>query len=241
MVKLKQILCFNFFVFGVNYIDFMGENSSTENIEAQFLNEQLDAQAEDIEIRGVGLEPAVLVEALGKKGNADYEAAGAQLYSAIRLMVLKHGNLSEEDVNEMVHKVFLSALKVIQSRALREPDRLFGYIKEIVKNEITLFYNSRKSIEERDKRYREHLIKRGQKHELTINGISIESVRRILPTLKPEYAEILTRFYFQEQTKDEIMKAMGLNEDGYRNCKHRAIMALRKEITNPQKRKKSNK
>lgn len=216
----------------------MRKNSSEENAGAQFSSERLDTQAEDIEIQGIELEPAVLVEALRKKGNTDYEAAGAQLYRAIRLMVLKHGNLSEEDVNEMVHKVFLSALKVIQSRALREPDRLFGYIKEIVKNEITLFYNSRKSIEERDKRYREHLIKRGQKHELTINGISIESVRRILPTLKPEYAEILTRFYFQEQTKDGIMKAMDLNEDGYRNCKHRAIIALRGKITKLQKRKK---
>lgn len=133
--------------------------------------------------------------------------------------------LGPVDLEDKVHDVFLIVAQAIRRGELREPERLMGYVRTVVRRQVaahienvvqarrnytdlegTLFLSDRRPDPERDAI--EH-----QKEELAM---------RVLNSISKRDREVLIRFYLDEQKPDEICRAMNLSETQFRLIKSRA-------------------
>ena len=137
--------------------------------------------------------------------------------------------LGRDDLQDNIHDVFLTVTQAITAGKLRDPERLSAYLTT-----VTRFYTYsqiEKRVQNRarlaclddvdvsDDRSLEHSAYQRQKMAL---------VREILRSMPQINAEILRRFYLEEQTKEQICKDMKLTQTQFRNIKSQAKLALSK-------------
>jgi RNA polymerase sigma-70 factor (ECF subfamily) len=133
--------------------------------------------------------------------------------------------LGPQDLDDRVHDTFLTVAQAIQRGDLREPERLMGYVRTIVRRQVAA------QIEENV---------HNRKHEIDLdwgmavsdtssnpeqNAMRSEShdiARKVLKSIAPRDREILIRFYLEEQPAEKICSEMGLTETQFRLLKSRA-------------------
>jgi RNA polymerase sigma-70 factor, ECF subfamily len=132
--------------------------------------------------------------------------------------------LGPQDLDDKVHDIFVIITQSIRRGDLRDPDRLMGYVRTIVRRQVAAHIDNavqaRRNSDLSDSRYtRDHspnpergLIER-QNEELAL---------RILNSLAKRDREVLIRFYLDEQPPDRICREMGLTETQFRLIKSRA-------------------
>ena len=132
--------------------------------------------------------------------------------------------LGPQDLDDKVHDIFLIITQSIQRGDLREPERLMGYVRTIVRRQVAAHIDAavqaRRNPDLSDSRFAcDHspnpergLIDR-QNEELAL---------RILNSLQKRDREVLVRFYLDEQPPDQICQEMGLSETQFRLIKSRA-------------------
>lgn len=156
------------------------------------------------------------------------DAAGIEeLYSyfahGVRLLIARQ--LGVEHLEDRVHDVFLLVLEAIRNGNVREPDRLPGYIRTVVRRQtatmVTDSAGERKNLLDIGE-YRGLSDSTRDPEEKAIHAERVELIRRTLAELCPRDREILTRFYLYEQKADQICAEMGLNETQFRLLKSRA-------------------
>jgi RNA polymerase sigma-70 factor, ECF subfamily len=155
-------------------------------------------------------------------------AAMAELYGifakGIRYFLLR--NLGPEDLDDKVHDCFIIVTQAIQNGDLREPERLMGYVRTVVKRQIAAsidlavqgrrtradFENSMFSVSDwRDNPERSVIARqRAEIAHKVLNGVSRRD------------REILNRFYVLEQSQERICADMGLSYNQFRLLKSRA-------------------
>jgi RNA polymerase sigma-70 factor, ECF subfamily len=133
--------------------------------------------------------------------------------------------LGRQELEDKVHDTFLIVVQTIQKGELRDPSRLMGFVRTIVRRQVASF------IDKTTTRRRE---------ELDVDG----GVRLAAPQMTPEQAvidrqnsgimeeilrecsrrdrEILTRFYLLEQDPEQICREMSINQTQFRLLKSRA-------------------
>jgi RNA polymerase sigma factor (sigma-70 family) len=133
--------------------------------------------------------------------------------------------LGPQDLEDRVHDVFLIVTQSIRQGELREPDRLMGYVRTVVRRQVAAH------IEEAVRERRNLtgldgdilLSDRGPDPERrVIERQNIELALRMLHSIGKRDREVLVRFYLQEQSADEICHAMNLTETQFRLIKSRA-------------------
>ncbi len=133
--------------------------------------------------------------------------------------------LGPQELDDRVHDTFLIVLEAIRRGELREPERLMGFIRTIVKRQIAAHIDhavqSRRDFQdlEPDGSLPDE---RESPEESVISRQRVEIMETVLRSVSRRDREILTRFYLMEQTQEEICADMDLSDTQFRLLKSRA-------------------
>ena len=147
-----------------------------------------------------------------------------QLFSkGIRFYLCRQ--LGPQELDDKVHDTFLVVVQAIQRGELREPQRLMGFVRTIVRRQVAAHIDkvvhSRREQVELDPGIR----LADPREDPEANAIfrqNTELIHRVLSELNDRDREILTRFYLTEQSQEQICSEMGLSETQFRLLKSRA-------------------
>ncbi|HYW43880.1 MAG TPA: sigma-70 family RNA polymerase sigma factor [Bryobacteraceae bacterium] len=133
--------------------------------------------------------------------------------------------LGPQDLDDKVHDVFMIITQSIQKGELREPERLMGYVRTIVRRLVAAHIDdavhARRNQTDLD--YGAGLSDNHPNPErCLINQENSDLARRILNSLHHRDREVLVRFYLKEQTPGQICTEMQLSETQFRLIKSRA-------------------
>lgn len=133
--------------------------------------------------------------------------------------------LGPQDLDDRVHDTFIIVSQAIQRGELREPDRLMGYVRTIVRRQVAA-------------QIEDNVLSRKQQFDLDW-GLAVKdsgsdpeqaAIRqqnqqlavKVLKSISPRDREILIRFYLWEQPAGQICTEMGLTDTQFRLLKSRA-------------------
>lgn len=151
-----------------------------------------------------------------------------ELYSifgkGIRYFLLR--NLGVDEVDDRVHDCFLIVTQAIQNGELRDPARLMGYVRTVVKRQIAATIETAVSRRRNEVDYEESLFTlmdwKGDPEHSMLQQQRTEIARKVLKNVSRRDREILDRFYVQEQPQEKICEEMGLSYNQFRLLKSRA-------------------
>jgi RNA polymerase sigma-70 factor (ECF subfamily) len=164
-----------------------------------------------------------LVERIHAGDSAGMEELYRLFSRGIRYFLCRQ--LGSHDIDDKIHDVFVVITQAIQRGDLREPDRLMGYVRTVVRRQIAAHIESamytRRNVSDIDSGTAipdeaadpEQAAMRLQNKEL---------VEQLLSSISPRDREILTRFYLREEPQQHICREMKLTETQFRLIKSRA-------------------
>jgi RNA polymerase sigma factor (sigma-70 family) len=133
--------------------------------------------------------------------------------------------LGPQELEDKLHDTFLIVVQAIQKGDLREPERLMGFVRTVVRRQVaahidTVVHNRREHLSlEPGTPLRD----RSRTPEESIIGQEkIELMVKTLRGLSARDREVLTRFYLQEQSQEQICRDMNLTDTQFRLLKSRA-------------------
>ena len=133
--------------------------------------------------------------------------------------------LGPQELDDRVHDAFLIVVQAIQRGDLREPERLMGFVRTVVRRQVAAHIDhavhSRK--EEVDLEVGSRIA--DLRHNPESNAADrqrAELMAHVLRGLSAKDREILTRFYLHEQPQEQICEEMALSETQFRLLKSRA-------------------
>jgi len=155
-------------------------------------------------------------------------AAMEELYAifarGIRYFLLR--NLGSEELDDRVHDCFVIVTEAIQNGELRDPARLMGYVRTVVKRQIASAIDTAVDQRRTHVDYDETMFGitdfNDDPEQSIISRQRSEIARKVLLSISRRDREILDRFYVQEQTQEQICDEMGLSATQFRLLKSRA-------------------
>ncbi|MBL8231070.1 MAG: sigma-70 family RNA polymerase sigma factor [Bryobacterales bacterium] len=133
--------------------------------------------------------------------------------------------LGSQELEDKVHDTFLIVVQAIRRGDLREPERLMGFIRTVVRRQVAAHienavHNRRDQL---DLEMGATLADFNEGPEQTaIVQQKAELMEKILRGLNKRDREILTRFYLDEQPQEQICEEMQLTDTQFRLLKSRA-------------------
>jgi RNA polymerase sigma-70 factor, ECF subfamily len=154
-------------------------------------------------------------------------AGMAELYQVFSKGVrfFLYRQLGPRDLDDKLHDVFVIVAQAIQRGDLRDPERLMGYVRTVIRRQVA------GHIEEAIHERRNHTDLDGtlvladhhpDPERKAIEQQNDELAMRVLRSIAKRDREVLIRFYLDEQTPDRICREMGLTETQFRLIKSRA-------------------
>jgi RNA polymerase sigma-70 factor, ECF subfamily len=133
--------------------------------------------------------------------------------------------LGPQELDDKVHDVFLIVVNAIRRGEVREPERLMGFVRTVVRRQIAAHID--RAVQNRkDQVDVESGIRlvdvRLNPEEDAIQKQKAELMEGVLRGISRRDREILTRFYLQEQPQEQICLEMDLTETQFRLLKSRA-------------------
>jgi RNA polymerase sigma-70 factor (ECF subfamily) len=133
--------------------------------------------------------------------------------------------LGPQDLDDRVHDCFLIVVQAIRKGDLREPERLMGFVRTIVRRQIAGHIEVAVQVRKQqvdietssaiaDRRLDPETLVIGQQEE--------ELAATVMKGISGRDREILTRFYLHEQSQEQICQEMRLTETQFRLLKSRA-------------------
>ncbi len=166
---------------------------------------------------------AELVEKIRRNESDGLEELYRVFSKGVRFYLCRQ--LGPQDLDDRVHDTFIIVAQAIQRGELREPDRLMGYVRTIVRRQVAA-------------QIEENVINRRQQFDLdwglavhdggsnpeqaAIRQENQQIAVKVLKSIAPRDREILIRFYLWEQPADQICSEMGLTDTQFRLLKSRA-------------------
>jgi RNA polymerase sigma-70 factor, ECF subfamily len=133
--------------------------------------------------------------------------------------------LGPQDLDDKVHDVFLIITQSIQKGDLREPDRLMGYVRTIVRRQVAAHIDSAVQSRRNQVSIEPGMTVRDRgldPERMAIDRQSLDLAIRLLSSLPIRDREVLIRFYLKEQTPERICSEMDLTDTQFRLIKSRA-------------------
>ena len=123
-----------------------------------------------------------------------------------------------------MHDVFLIITQSIQKGDLRDPERLMGYVRTVVRRQVAahidLAVHQRRN---QDIEGGPELSDRAPSPEhRVIERQNLDLAMRVLQSLHKRDREVLVRYYLKEQRPEQICEEMDLTETQFRLIKSRA-------------------
>ena len=133
--------------------------------------------------------------------------------------------LGHQELDDKVHDTFVIVVQAIRKGELREPERLMGFVRTVVRRQVAAYIDdvvhSRK--EELNLEVGVRVADRRSNPEQTlVSRQKIDLMFTVLKSLSDRDRDILTRFYLYEQPQEQICAEMNLTETQFRLLKSRA-------------------
>jgi RNA polymerase sigma-70 factor (ECF subfamily) len=164
-----------------------------------------------------------LVERI-RTGETDGMAELYHLFSTgIRFYLCRQ--LGAQELDDKVHDTFVVVVQAIRRGELREPQRLMGFVRTVVRRQVAAHID--KAVHTRREQIElDSTLKltdpRGNPEEAAMFRQRVQIIRKVLDELPARDKEILTRFYLREQSQEQICAEMSLTETQFRLLKSRA-------------------
>jgi RNA polymerase sigma-70 factor, ECF subfamily len=133
--------------------------------------------------------------------------------------------LGAQELDDKVHDTFVIVVQAIRRGELREPERLMGFVRTIVRRQVAAFIDTAVQ-SRRDQVDLESGVSvsddRSNPEEDAIAGQRREIMKRVLCSVSQRDREILTRFYLLGQSQEQICREMRLTSTQFRLLKSRA-------------------
>ncbi len=133
--------------------------------------------------------------------------------------------LGHQELDDKVHDTFVIVVQAIRRGELREPDRLMGFVRTVVRRQVAAYIDdavhSRRDELNLDLGIRV-ADRRNNPEQSAAFRQKVELMLEVLSALSERDREILTRFYLEEQTQESICREMVLSETQFRLLKSRA-------------------
>ncbi|MGD0616277.1 MAG: sigma-70 family RNA polymerase sigma factor [Bryobacteraceae bacterium] len=185
--------------------------------------EAADGQAEESSLGETPNNWSELVERIRQEDPTGMEELYRIFARGIRFYLCRQ--LGPQELDDRVHDTFLIVVQAIRRGDLREPERLMGFVRTVVRRQVAAhiddLVHSRREEVEIDVNSR--LPDRSWNPEQSLaSRENIALMRRVLDSLSQRDREILVRFYLQEESQDQICREMELTETQFRLLKSRA-------------------
>ncbi|MGD0873138.1 MAG: sigma-70 family RNA polymerase sigma factor [Bryobacteraceae bacterium] len=133
--------------------------------------------------------------------------------------------LGPQDLDDRVHEAFVAITQSIRKGELREPERLMGYVRTVVRRQVAAQIEA--VVEQRRRQIDPSLGAVVCDHQPNPERQAIEREQtavayRVLQSLPRRDREVLVRFYLKEQSPAEICREMDLSATQFRLTKSRA-------------------
>jgi RNA polymerase sigma factor (sigma-70 family) len=133
--------------------------------------------------------------------------------------------LRPQDYRDKIHTIFVDVVVAIRQGQLRDPRRLMGFARTIARRKICRYIDAA-ATDRRNHVEMESLFglasPRATPEQEMVSREQRELVRLTLALLPRREAEILSRFYLQEQSEMQIRSEMHLTHTQYRLLKWRS-------------------
>ena len=151
-----------------------------------------------------------------------------QLYSffakGVRYFFLRA--LGPEELDDRVHDCFVIVTEALRAGELREPARLMGYIRTVVRRQIAAIIQESISKRRTHVDFADSLFTIAdwkEDPEKSVASKQREAIgRKVLKEISDRDREVLMRFYVHEQSYETICQDMGLTYNQFRLLKSRA-------------------
>jgi RNA polymerase sigma-70 factor, ECF subfamily len=166
---------------------------------------------------------SALVERIRAGEPSGMEELYRVFYKGIRFYLFRR--VGPQDLDDRVHDVFLIITQSILRGELREPDRLMGYVRTVVRRQVAAHIDG--AVQARHSRVDiDSGINLADHHPDPERGAierqTLELALRVLNSIPKRDREVLTRFYLKEQQPGQICHEMALSETQFRLIKSRA-------------------
>jgi RNA polymerase sigma factor (sigma-70 family) len=133
--------------------------------------------------------------------------------------------LGPQDLEDKVHDTFLIVVQAVRRGELREPERLMGFVRTVVRRQVAAHIDQAVHT-----RRQQVGIENGtivvdlnrNPEQTAIQQQHEQIAKRVLHSISKRDREILTRFYLLEQPQEQICEQMSLTETQFRLLKSRA-------------------
>lgn len=189
-----------------------GDNQSAESVKEKNAKTNLST-----------VEWSVLVDQI----KAGQDSGMEQLYKlfsrGIRYYLCRQ--LGPQELEDKVHDTFLIVVNAIKRGDLREPERLMGFVRTVVRRQVAAYIEQAVHMrrEQADLETGISVADRKQNPEQeAMFRQKAELMKSALAALSKRDRDILVRFYLQEQPQEQICREMSLTETQFRLLKSRA-------------------
>jgi len=164
-----------------------------------------------------------IVEAIRAGDSGAVEELYNVFVKGIRFLLWRQ--LGLQDLDDRVHDIFLMVVQSIQRGEVREPERLMGYVRTVVRRQTAGYIEN-----EMNARRRQVGIditaplrdRAPNPEKRVIEEQNSEVAMRVLRSLPTRDREVLIRFYLDEQAPEQICADLGITETQFRLVKSRA-------------------
>jgi RNA polymerase sigma factor (sigma-70 family) len=166
---------------------------------------------------------APIVEGIRKGESSAVEELYNVFSKGIRYLLWRQ--LGQQDLDDRVHDIFLMVVQAIQRGEVREPERLMGYVRTVVRRQTAGYIEGAMNARRRQVgiELTAPLRDRAPNPERrAIEEQNSEVAMRVLRSLPERDREVLIRFYLHEQSADQICAALSMTETQFRLVKSRA-------------------
>jgi RNA polymerase sigma-70 factor, ECF subfamily len=164
-----------------------------------------------------------LVERIHKGDESGMEELYRLFGRGIRYYLCRQ--LGHQELDDKVHDTFVIVVQAIRRGELREPDRLMGFVRTVVRRQVAAYIDdavhSRRDELNLDLGVRV-ADRRNNPEQSAAFRQKVDFMLDVLRSLSERDREILTRFYLDEQSQESICQEMSLSETQFRLLKSRA-------------------
>jgi len=164
-----------------------------------------------------------LVDRIKAGDPAGMEQLYAVFVKGVRFFLWRQ--LGPQDLDDKVHDVFLIITQSIKRGELRDPERLMGYVRTVVRRQVAAHIDSAVNARRNQQSIDPSLTLSDHQPDPERRAIEKENqdvALRMLAGLPKRDREVLIRFYLQEQSAEEICRDLNLTETQFRLIKSRA-------------------
>ena len=164
-----------------------------------------------------------LVDRIQAGDPAGMEQLYAVFVKGVRFFLWRQ--LGPQDLDDKVHDVFLIITQSIRRGELRDPERLMGYVRTVVRRQVAAHIDSAVNARRNQQSIDPSLTLSDHQPDPERRAIEKENqdvALRMLGGLPRRDREVLIRFYLEEQSAAEICRDLKLTETQFRLIKSRA-------------------